>query len=590
MPTFEANSVLTSGTYKGDYNWNTGLNWDTGTVPTDGANVVLPTLSAAYTSVDDIPAISGLNLSIGDNVSLIVALGDTGVENINAFGNNSLFQTDGTSTVSIGNGLGGDYAVNGPTASLDITGFNGVGTFDLFGGTIDFGTNANLSAGNSFNFEGDSSGNLEISSQNNYQNGWSFPVTNFGQGDTITFGTSFFTPGTYTGVYDATAHTLTLPIPTGSGSYVFHNFSLAAGAPTTFDVTSTSITDVTCFAANTRILTDRGEVAVEKLAIGDLVVTASGGARPIKWLGHRKVNCWALPNPRSAFPIRIAQHAFGTHRPSQDLYLSAGHSICVDLMGEVFIPVGYLINGATIAEVEVDTISYWHVELDSHDVLIANNLPAESYLAMGNRGFFEELRGLLPAMLEGRDRTHADFCRPVVTKGPVLDFARKRLRVRAEEIGWTPSRDADLRLAIDGEFVRPLVEDGAAAFLFPASVRDVRLLSNAFSPAALGSRDPRTLGVMLFDLSFSGGHGEVRQISLGDERLRDGIHQLEDHCGRPRRWTNGDLALDPQLWDGVTGPVALRVTYDTTTIRGWSAPAGVCQKTPSYRPKLRAVG
>jgi hypothetical protein len=122
MPTFEANSQLTSGTYTGDYNWNTGLNWDTGAVPTDGANVVLPTLSAAYTSVDDIPAISGLNLSIGDNVSLIIALGDTSVENINAFGNNSLFQTDGNSTVSIGNGLGGDYAVNGPTASMNITG------------------------------------------------------------------------------------------------------------------------------------------------------------------------------------------------------------------------------------------------------------------------------------------------------------------------------------------------------------------------------------------------------------------------------------------------------------------------------------
>ena len=106
---------------------------------------------------------------------------------------------------------------------------------------------------------------------------------------------------------------------------------------------------------------------------------------------------------------------------------------------------------------------------------------------MGNRGAFEELRGLLPAMLEGRERTHADFCRPVVTKGPVLDFVRQRLLARAEEIGWTPSRDADLRLEVDGEIVRPRLEDGVATFPFPASARDVRLMSNAFSPAALGS-------------------------------------------------------------------------------------------------------
>ena len=303
MPTtFQTISHLTTGPYSGDYNWNTTLNWDTGTVPTNGANVVLPTLSAAYTSVDDISAISGLTLSIGANVSLIVALGDTSVENINAFGANSLFQTDGTSTVSIGNGLGGTYAVNGPTATMNIAGFNGVGTFNLSGGTINFENNANLSAGNSFNFEGVSSGNLVISSANNFQNGWSFPVTNFGPGDSIKFGTSFFTPGTYTDAYDPTAHTLTIPIPTGSGSYVFHNFSLAAGAPATFDVTSTTITDVTCFAASTRILTDRGEVAVEKLAIGDLVVTTSGEARPIKWLGHRKVNFRALSQSPVGLP------------------------------------------------------------------------------------------------------------------------------------------------------------------------------------------------------------------------------------------------------------------------------------------------
>jgi hypothetical protein len=151
-------------------------------------------------------------------------------------------------------------------------------------------------------------------------------------------------------------------------------------------------------------------------------------------------------------PIRIAADAFGPNRPSQDLYLSSGHSVCVDLLGEALIPVGNLVNGATIAQVEVDTISYWHVELESHDILIANNVPAESYLAMANRGFFEDPGAGLDAFDEGCDRTHADFCRPVVLEGPVLDFVRQRLLALAEATGWTRSFETDLHLLVDGEF------------------------------------------------------------------------------------------------------------------------------------------
>ena len=107
-------------------------------------------------------------------------------------------------------------------------------------------------------------------------------------------------------------------------------------------------------------------------------------------------------------------------------------------------------------------------------------------------------------MLEGCERTHADFCRPVVTGGPVLAFVRQRLMERAEAIGWTPSQDADLHLVVDGEVRRPLSEGDAAVFLFPASARDVRLMSNTFIPALVGGGDPRPLGVSLTGLVFSG--------------------------------------------------------------------------------------
>ena len=188
-------------------------------------------------------------------------------------------------------------------------------------------------------------------------------------------------------------------------------------------------------------------------------------------------------------------------------------------------------------------------------------------------------------------RTHADFCRPVIAAGPTLDFVRQRLAARAEEIGWKPQRDADLRLAVDGQIVRPLAEDGSAAFLFRADAKDVRLLSSSFAPTALGSPDPRTLGVMLYGLVLSGSGGEPRRIPLDDDRLDQGVHHVEVHGGSLRRWTDGEFVLDPRLWEGLSGWIALHVVYDPTTIRGWTA-APAPAKTVDFvdRPKLYAVG
>jgi Hint domain len=347
-----------------------------------------------------------------------------------------------------------------------------------------------------------------------------------------------------------------------------------------------------CFAAGTLIRTPRGDVLVETLKVGDLVVTASGELRPVKWIGHRGFDLRSYPDPRPAFPVRIAADALGPGRPSQDLYVSSGHSICIDLCGEVLIPAGLLVNGATIVEVEVEEISYWHVELDSHDILIANNLPAESYLAMANRGFFEELRGLLPAYEEGRERTYADFCRPVVLDGPALDFVRQRLLSRAEAIGWTRSFEADLHLVVDGEVRRPLIEGDAAVFLFPASAREVRLKSNTFIPALVGGGDPRPLGVPLTGLVFLGGRAEVRSVRLDDERLQDGLHPEEGRDGLAWRWTKGELALSPDFWQGLSGHVALHLTCNANATRWWVAPERTNEVINSNRskPKLYAVG
>ena len=200
---------------------------------------------------------------------------------------------------------------------------------------------------------------------------------------------------------------------------------------------NTSIsTDIACFRQGTLIRTDHGEVPVEALAIGNLVLTASGEARPIKWLGHRAIDCRRHPNPRAAWPIRISAQAFGEGRPARDLYVSPGHSICVDVLGEVLIPASCLVNGATIVQVEVDEVTYWHVELESHDILFAESLPAETYLDVGNHNFFVECGVTdLDAAPDAPFDPHADTCRPLHETGPIVEAVRHQLRMRAQALG-----------------------------------------------------------------------------------------------------------------------------------------------------------
>ena len=244
-----------------------------------------------------------------------------------------------------------------------------------------------------------------------------------------------------------------------------------------------------CFASGTAIRTIRGDVPVERLAVGDHVVTTSGEARPIRWLGHRTIDCRRTPRAAAVMPVRIAAHAFGPERPARDLLVSPGHSICVDVLGEVLIPAGSLLNGTSVTQVEVEAVTYWHVELDRHDIVLAENLPAESYLEMGNRGFFIEAG--IP-VLDGRPdapiRTHADFCRPFHDGGPVVEAVRARLGAQAAR------RLADGRPR--GAAVRRRRRGNAGAAPAGASgvARDGALEARAWRPTSYAPRAPRPRG------------------------------------------------------------------------------------------------
>jgi hypothetical protein len=192
-----------------------------------------------------------------------------------------------------------------------------------------------------------------------------------------------------------------------------------------------------CFAAGTLIRTARGEVPVEALVTGDDIMTASGEHLPVRWIGHRAVDCARHPRPEAVWPVRIAAGAFGPGLPERALYLSPDHAIFAE---DVLIPVKHLINGHSIAQMKVDHVVYYHVELPEHAILYAAGLPAESYLDTGDRGDFENgcaAMTLHPAWgMEARDVTliHDVLgAAPLRVTGAEVDRARARLRGRIAE-------------------------------------------------------------------------------------------------------------------------------------------------------------
>ena len=156
----------------------------------------------------------------------------------------------------------------------------------------------------------------------------------------------------------------------------------SASAQTTRGGTGPCVTSTCnrCFLPGTRIKTPEGEINIEELRIGDNVLTASGEVKPIKFIGRTKVSRErAGPWKNGDGPVKISRFAIDGKAPHSDLYVSPGHAIYID---GVLIPAGNLVNGVTIvadAKPEVLSLTLFHIELDTHEAILAEGLAVESF-------------------------------------------------------------------------------------------------------------------------------------------------------------------------------------------------------------------
>jgi hypothetical protein len=221
------------------------------------------------------------------------------------------------------------------------------------------------------------------------------------------------------------------------GGYEGFNASLGVISPSPLPAetsilfsASGNTTVLPCFAAGTRLTTPAGELRVEELSPGDVVHTQFGGPTPIKWIGYRTVDCDRHPNPRKVWPVRIRAGAFGPELRACDLYLSPDHAVYAE---NVLIPVRYLIDGYAIMQVPVARITYYHVELPRHDVVLAEGVTVESFLDTGGRAMFDN--GGSPTAMHPDFATRiweAEGCAPLVVAGhEVLSVKRSLKRYAA---------------------------------------------------------------------------------------------------------------------------------------------------------------
>jgi hypothetical protein len=306
-----------------------------------------------------------------------------------------------------------------------------------------------------------------------------------------------------------------------------------------------------CFCLGTRIQTACGDSAVEDLAIGDLAVTANGGMRPVVWIGHRRIDLTRHANPMLARPIRIAAGAFPDGMPYRDLLVSPDHAVAFDGM---LIAAKLLVNGATIA---VDTVcrevTYFHVELDSHDIILAEGLAAESYLDTGNRAMFEnggQAMVLHPDFGVGQAARVSRSCLPFADRPDQVEPVWRALADRAEAQGRVLPRpdltdDPDLHLLIGTRRIDPVAVRGRQyTFLIPNGDAPIHLSSRSACPRAGRPwiADDRHLGAMVVGLAHRCGD-EARDVAMDDPVLAHGWWDVECDDGRPGRWMGGDALL-----------------------------------------------
>lgn len=368
-------------------------------------------------------------------------------------------------------------------------------------------------------------------------------ISGFGRTDMLDLLDVAYVTGATVGLSDgkltvksgAFSDTLVLKTPGGYTGEYFHLANDGHGG------TQVTVNGTPCYCRGTLILTDRGEIAVEALRIGDRLMTQTGEARPLRWIGTRSYSGRFAAGNQDVLPVMIQKDALADGVPRRDLMVSPLHAMYLDGM---LIPAVALVNGSSILQAKtVDRVDYFHLELATHDVIIAEGAPSESFVDDGSRGMFQNAAEY-SLLYPNTSRSAPRYCAPRVDQGERVEMVRQRLQARvAPGYEGEPAHNT-LRGCVD-EVGNDRIKGWACETDCSAQVR-LRILDN---------------GIVVGQVVANQYREDLQQADIGDGRhgfeliMPGGLSPLVRHVIQVQRVADGH-ALYGSPWVVEASPLA----------------------------------